>query len=359
MHTIDDALTTEALRAWSDLVGQARRVAVTCHLSPDGDAMGSALGVARVLTAMGKDVTVIWPDTPAETLMFLPGARRAVIASRHPDTAARIMAQADLLLCMDFNALQRVGRLDAAVTGSRATKVLIDHHTHPEAWPDLTISAPESSSTCMLLYRLLEASEMLGYVDRVAATCIYTGMMTDTGNFSYNANDPDIYRVIANLLAYGIDKNEIYRRAMGTSSADSIRLCAYALYERMELLPDYHLAIITLNRDELNRFRYQRGDTEGLVNKPLEIPGVKWSVFMRQDDDSRIKVSMRSTGSFGVNTVCTDLYGGGGHHNAAGGDWHGSLDSAVEQLRRALPGYIDAVTEAVRTDLLNDPFHNS
>lgn len=358
MSHITDCLTPDRLDTFRRYVNGARRVVVTCHLSPDGDALGSSLAIAGVLRQLGKTVDVILPDTPSEVLMFLPGARKAHIASRHTDTARILMSQADLILCMDFNALHRLDRLGAAVSRSAAPKVMIDHHINPESWPALTFSAPDSSSTCLLLYHLLMACGMESLIDRQTATCIYTGMMTDTGNFSYNSNDPDIYLIIARLMEYGIDKNEIYRRAMGTFSADSIRLCAYALLDKMMLYPDVHMALIVLSRDELAQFNYQRGDTESLVNKPLEIPDIRWSVFMRQDDDLRVKVSMRSLGSFAVNTICTDLFGGGGHHNAAGGDWHGPLDEAVNRLLDHLSDYIPVMNDAIRRDLASDPFSN-
>lgn len=356
MNHITDCLTTETVQAFATMTRKARRVAVTCHLSPDGDALGSSLGVAGVLRKLGKEVTVVLPDSPAATLRFIPGCPEAVVATVHPRKAEWVIRTADLILCMDFNALHRIDRLAEAVAASRCPKILIDHHIQPEQWPALTISSPMCSSTCLLLYHLLRAAGMAKLIDKSIATCIYTGMMTDTGNFSYNANDPDIYRIIADLMDYGIDKNEIYRRAMGTSTLNSIRLCAYALYSKMTIYEEARLAVITLDNNELELFGYHRGDTESLVNKPLEIPEIRWSVFMRQDNPERVKVSMRSIGSFGVNSICARLYGGGGHHNAAGGDWFGSIEDALAQLTAVLPEYAGVMAEAVKTDSYTDPF---
>ncbi len=176
-------------------------------------------------------------------------------------------------------------------------------------------------------------------IGRDSATCIYTGMMTDTGNFSYNASDPDIYRVISELLGRGIDKDEIYRRVWFTSTVQRMKLCAFAILEKMQLYPEHGLAIISLSRQELIEHGYTRGDTESLVNQPLALPGIVWSVFLRQDEDDYIKVSMRSVGDFPVNQVCHDHFGGGGHKNAAGGESHASLEDTISKIIGLAPSY--------------------
>lgn len=269
----------------------------------------------------------------------MPGADHILIASRYPDKARTILADSDLVVCLDFNSLKRIDRLKAAVENSVAPRLLIDHHLDPEPIADVIISCPEVSSTCALLFILLHKIGWDKMIDRQAAECIYTGMLTDTGNFSYNSNSPDLYLIIAELLRKGIDKDAIYELVWNTNSANRLRICGYSLYRKMELLPAHSLALITLNRKELDEFGYIKGDTESLVNRPLSIPGCVWSVFMREDEDNYVKVSMRSKGDFPVNTVCEDLYGGGGHKNAAGGEFNGSLAACAETLLSHLDDY--------------------
>ena len=271
-----------------------------------------------------------------KSLLFLPGAKEAVAYTRHEEFATRLLNEADLIFCLDFNEPRRVDRLEPALLGTKAPKVLIDHHLHPGDFADVIISHPEASSTSMLVFRMLCRLELFDRIDRQAAECIFTGMMTDTGNFSYNSNEPDLYIVIAELLKKGIDKDRLYQRACNTFSESSLRLNGYALSEKMELLTDHRCSLITLDADELQRFSYEKGDTEGLVNKPLAMPEIIWSVYLREDP-GQIKVSMRSKGSFPVNEVCKQVFGGGGHLNAAGGEFHGTLEQAVERLLEAMP----------------------
>lgn len=313
------------------LLERSERIVITCHLTPDGDAIGSSLGLAHVLASIGKRVVVVTPDSVPRHLRFLPGARDAVAYSSYEEYAAKLLAEADLVFCLDYNEPRRVDRMEPALMASKAPKVLIDHHLYPADFTEVKISHPESSSTSMLVFRVICRLELFDRIDRAAAECIFCGMMTDTGNFSYNSNEPDLYVVIAELLRKGIDKDAIYSKAMNTKSLNSMRLNGYAIGEKMELFDDHGCALITLNAEELERFNYEKGDTEGLVNQPLALPQVQWSVYLRQDPE-QIKVSMRSKGSFPVNKVCKEHFGGGGHLNAAGGEFKGTL----EECRRIL-----------------------
>lgn len=324
------------IKKLAHLLDGAKRIVITTHLSPDGDAMGSSLALARVLSEIGKDVAVIVPDQPLQQLMFLPGAKDVIVGSRYADFAAKLFAKADLIICLDFNELRRIDRLAPYVEASKAAKVMIDHHLHPGDFADVVISHPEMSSTCLLLFRILCRLELFGVIDKDAATCILAGMMTDTGNFAYNCNDPELYIVLAELLRKGADKEKLNVMLFGTFSEHCLRLRAYAMLRKLEVFHREHGALITLSRDELNRFHYTRGDTEGLVNQPLAIPGVDFSVFMRQESDC-IRVSMRSRGDFPVNILCSDYFGGGGHLNAAGGEYFGTLDEAIEYFKSKLP----------------------
>lgn len=315
------------------------RIVITCHMSPDGDALGASLGFASVLNSLGKNATVIVPDTPPKNLMFLPGAKDIVVYSRYEEFARQLIDNAELLFALDYNDPKRTDRLADSITSAKAPKVMIDHHLFPTDFCNVTISYPEVSSTSMLVFRVLCRLELFTAIDKEAATCLYTGMMTDTGNFSYNSNDPDLYIVISELLKKGIDKDAIYKRVYNSVSMSSLQLNAYAIDRKMEVIADGRCAIISLSRDELNSYSYKKGDTEGLVNRPLSVPEVLCSFFLREEE-SGIRVSSRSKGDFPVNKICEDHFGGGGHKNAAGGDFYGSIDEAIAKVKEVVPDYM-------------------
>lgn len=331
---LSDAEVREARR----LIGAAHRIVITCHTLPDGDAIGSGLGMMHTLNALGHQARVVAPDPAPVQLQFMPGIETVVNHIRHPEAARRLIDEADLIICQDFNELKRTGSLEPVLTASVAPKLLIDHHLHPDSFADVIISHPEVSSTSMLVYRLLSRMGVSGSINRRAAECICTGMMTDTGNFSYNSNDADLYVAVADFVSRGVNKDRIYALAMNTHSENAVRLNAFALGTKMTVYPRHKAAVITLNRAELNRFQYQRGDTEGLVNRPLEIPEVTYSVYLR-DEDGYVKVSCRSKGDFPVNKLCNKYFGGGGHLNAAGGEFSGSMEECLRRLDEAMADF--------------------
>ena len=318
------------------LINDAEHIVITCHVSPDGDALGSSLGLCQVLQDLGKSAVVVTPDMVPRQLLFIPNVKSIVVASCQPHVARQCISRADLIFFLDFNELKRIDKLAEIVETSNAERVMIDHHLDPAPIASITISHPEVSSTSALVYRVLND---LGYIDKLniaGATCICTGMMTDTGNFSYNSLDPQLYLIMADLVARGVDKDEVYRSVFNTSSESKLRLQGYAISRNLRLFHEYGTALITLSGEELNQYHYERGDTEGLVNVPLSIPGIRCSVFMRQDSENYVKISARSIGDFPVNLVCERYFGGGGHLNAAGGDWNGSLDEAVSTFIRIM-----------------------
>lgn len=329
---ISRIIDEKQIRKAKALIERAEHILVITHMSPDGDAVGSSLAAMHVLGAMGKDVKVLVPDAFLSQLRALPGAKEIVDSTRYPDFAVRLFDNADLVLCLDFNEPSRTGRLEPLLRVCKADLILIDHHLHPDIDAAAVISYPQMSSTCYLLFRFFCRLELFNLIDRPAAQCLLAGMMTDTGNFAYNCDDPELYTVVAELLRKGADKEQLFRQLFDTSSENRMRLNSYALLEKMEVYDDMGAALITLTRDELNRFHYVKGDTEGLVNRPLAIPEVQYSAFMREESDC-IRVSMRSKGSFPVNKVCADHFDGGGHLNAAGGDFHGTMPEAIKFFR--------------------------
>lgn len=329
------------LKRLKTLLEKARKVAITCHICPDGDALGSSLGLASVLSGLGKDVTVISPDSPTKSLSFLPGFKEIIDGNRYADYARRVFTEADLIFCLDFNGLKRIDRLAAAMADAKAPRVLIDHHLYPEDFAAVTLSYPTMASTCELLYRTLCGLGLYDAIDRAAATCMLAGMMTDTGNFTYNANNPEEYVIVAELVRKGADREVLYKRLFNTFSASCLRLNGYAMSEKYEQLADGRAALITLTREELNRFNYSKGDTEGLVNRPLAVPGTICSCFLREEEH-QIKVSMRSVDTFGVDSVCARYFNGGGHKNAAGGEFKGTMEECATIFREHIAAELDA-----------------
>ena len=329
---IIDEHTIERLRS---MVNGVSRIAITCHKSPDGDALGSSLALCHVLRRLGKDVVVVTPDMAPKSLEFIPGVRELVVFTKHESRARHALESAQLLFCLDYNSLKRIDRLAELVEPLKTRRVLIDHHLNPDDAFDLVISHPEASSTCELIFRVLLQLGLLRLIDRQAASCLYVGLLTDTGGFAYSCDNPEFFEIIASILRRRINRIWLYNKAMNTFSADSLRLQGYALNEKMQLFPDQGASLIVLSKEELERFNYNRGDTETLVNKPLAIPEIYWSVFLREDAD-KIKVSCRSQGDFSVSDICERYFHGGGHFNAAGGDFVGTLDEAIAVFHQVL-----------------------
>lgn len=321
-------------------IDKAEKIVIVVHVGPDGDALGSALGLWHYLMTIEKEPQVIVPTAFPDFLAWMPGADKILVYEADKEKCDEIIAATDLIFTLDFNVLNRLEGMENVITESAAPKVLIDHHLHPGNYAKVTISYPEISSTSELIFRLICRLGDFSKINLAAAECIYTGMMTDTGAFTYNSNKPEIYSIVYELIKLGVDKDDIYRRVFNTYSADRMRLMGYALYQKMKIYPENKAALITLSLDELKEFNFKNGDAEGLVNMPLSIDGVLFSVFMREDPD-KIKISLRSQGTFPANKVSADLFGGGGHLNAAGGESYTTLEEAVRKFEEALDDYKD------------------
>lgn len=322
---------TDKAKELRSLIEESKRIVLTCHVRPDGDAIGSTLGLWHLLLSLGKEATVVVPDKAPASLSFLPGFKDIAIYTCHADFCRSTVERADLILCCDFNTPSRQDSLAPLIQGATARKVLIDHHQEPDSFADLLISYPDMSSTCELCFRLIAAMGLFGEVNLDCATCLLTGIVTDTRNFSVNVKHSDLYEILMRLLDKGVDKERIVKEALNTRSYWSLKLESFAIADRMRIYPAHRAAVTTLSKADLEKFHYEKGDTEGLVNRPLEIKGVVYSIFLREDSDC-IKVSARSIGSFPVSEICKQLYGGGGHLQAAGGEFHGSLDECKKIL---------------------------
>lgn len=325
----------DKFRKWID---ESNNIVLTCHVRPDGDAIGSTLGMMHLLHTLGKRANVVVPDQPPRSLSFLPGFKEISIFTRHEDYCRRLIEDADLIICCDFNKPSRQDELEPVMSSAKCRKVLVDHHLDPDEFCQLTFSYPDMSSTCELIFRIIAAMGLYVDMNLDASTCICAGLITDTRNFSVNCKSPDIYEILMKLLEKGVDKTRIVREALLIQSLSSLKLQSYAIAEKMEVLENLHGAVITLDQEELKRFNYQRGDTEGLVNMALNVRGIVFSFFLREDEDG-IKVSARSVDNFPVSKVCEEVFGGGGHLMAAGAEFSGTLADCREKLLNSLPDY--------------------
>ena len=355
-----------------EIVEKAKKIVILTHMAPDGDAMGSALALwhyctdrcaERAKTAHAeraktdsqvrprpqdepqvrpRQATVIVPNAFAAFFNWMPGAEAIKVYEKEPDACNALIAEADLFICTDFNDPKRINPVGDKMLANPAPKILIDHHLNPMDFADEVYSDSSASSASEIVYRLIAEDGLTKDI----ATCLYTGLMTDTGNFAYSSSRPEVFEMAAALLRAGIDKEFIFHSVFDQFSIDRMRLTGYALYRKMRIYPEYHLALITLSADELDQYHYQPGDCEGLVNMPLQIGDVFYSVFMREErakpgtPKSRIRISFRSQGDRPVNIWANEVFHGGGHMNASGGELFGSINQAVKLFEDTYKKYL-------------------
>ncbi len=335
-HKVDETLSQ---------IENATQIVIVTHMSPDGDAMGSSLGLYQHLLGCAKNVSVVVPNRFADFLAWMPGAENVLIYDEMKQQTEAVLKKCDLLFALDFNTLTRIGDLNSLVKNLPCKKVLIDHHRDPDDFCNVVISYPKIASTSELVCRLISSMGFFPKMSLSCAECLYAGMMTDTGAFTFNSNNPEIYYIISELLKKGVDKDAIYSKVYNTYSVDRLRLMGYMLSQKMEILPEYHTAIITLTKAELDEFNYKEGDTEGFVNIPLSIKGIVFSVLVKEGKEM-VKLSLRSRGTFPVNKVAAALFNGGGHINASGGESYESITDTVKKLKTALPRYQKELEES-------------
>jgi len=331
-----EEVVSGTIQGW---IKASKRVAVLTHTNPDGDAIGSSLALALALGKMGIDAQVVIPDGLPDFLRWLPGIERSTTFAYKREKAIEIIESADLIFCLDFNDPKRINGVEEFLQKSKAKKVLIDHHQEPLQFTDIAISETWRGSVGEMIYlflkKIFEGEEVL---DKDIATCLYVAIMTDTGNFSYASSYPEIFHIVGDLLKYDLDKDQIYSGVYDAFSEDRMRLQGYCMQEKMVVLPEFHTAYISLTEEELKKYNHRKGDTEGFVNIPFSIKGVKFTAFFVEKKD-RIKVSFRSRGQFPVNRVASDHYHGGGHINAAGGESYRSIGETLAGFESLLPAY--------------------
>lgn len=343
-----ELLSEAEIATLKENIDNSNRIVICCHKSPDGDALGSSLAWAEYLRTQGKEPDIIVPDAYPDFLQWLPGTERIIRYDKHAaDKADEMLQKADLIFCLDFNGTNRVDEMKYALEQSPAHKIMIDHHLDPSMDTVLTVSHPQMSSTSELVFRIIWQLGGFEEMSRKCAVCIYCGMMTDTGGFTYNSNQPEIFFIVSQLLTKGIDKDKIYRNVFNNFSPWAIRLRGYLMSQKLNIFNDLHAAYFTISRRDMRDFHFIKGDAEGLVNEPLKIKGMRLSISLREDDrrDNTIWVSLRSVDDFPCNLVASEFFNGGGHLNAAGGRLHCTLDEAERVVRRAFAHYEDLLTK--------------
>jgi phosphoesterase RecJ-like protein len=323
------------------LIEGSKRVLITTHTNPDGDAIGSSLGLWHFLTALGKEVSVLVPNKYPGFISWLPGNKEILIYEKEPKKAQQLLSEAQVVFCLDYNAIHRSGSLQDILRVSEVPRIMIDHHPEP-VQNDFThlVSTTETSSTSELIFEFIYQLNASFVFSRDIACCLFVGIMTDTGSFSFACNRPRTFEVTAALMKTGIDVEYIHRKVYDTFSEDRLRLLGYSLGEKLVVKREFATAYIALSKKELNRFNYQVGDTEGIVNYALSIEGINMAVLLTERK-GRIRLSFRSKGDFSVNEMAKAHFNGGGHLNAAGGDVYDTLDKAISQLEDLLPLYKD------------------
>lgn len=345
-------INNQYIEAARQLIDQYNKFVIVTHMSPDGDAVGSALGMCEYLKKKGKCARVVFNDTPGENLHFIPGIKEGISTPEsadywvydnqndgspsHKNEAKQCVAEAEVIICTDFGSLSRLGNLQDEIKASRAPRIVLDHHIGPNLDEfDVVISHPEAVAACELVFRFIEQMGDDALLDNTIATRLFCGLLTDTGIFTFNCNQPEIFRIAARLMEEGVD-NIAIRQEMSLEHERRVRLKGYVLQQKMQLYYPHKAALISLNKTELKRFNHQKGDTEGFVNMPLDLYGIQVSCFLREEKNI-IKVSLRSKGNYPVNLIAEKFFNGGGHKNAAGGEYLGSIQQAEMLFVKALP----------------------
>ena len=326
------------LNQLKSFLSETRKVVITTHKGPDGDAMGSSLALYNYLLKKGHSVHVITPNDYPSFLKWMKGEEYVIEYCFNEEKAKKITESAELIFCLDFNTLSRIDTYAPVVERSNALKVLIDHHQQPDTF-DFNFSDSSASSTAQLIFEFLELLDDTEEIDQDIAECLYAGIMTDTGNFRFNSVCSKTHQVVSFLIEKGARNDWVYDKIHDNNSVNRLKLLGYCLSKKMEVLNDLGVSIITLTQKELQRFNFKKGDTEGVVNYALSIEGVNVAAFM-VERDGIIKISFRSKGDISVNQLARDHFNGGGHINAAGGS-ASTMQEAITTFKSNISNYIN------------------
>lgn len=327
------------LAALKNLLSEPRKIVITTHHKPDGDAMGSSLGLYNYLIQQGHHTQVITPTDYPDFLAWMPGNENVIIFTEHLDESAAFVEEAEIIFCLDFNTLSRINELGELVRASSAVKIMIDHHLEPEDFDDYRHWDINACASAQLVYDFIV--NQLGnkeLVNKDVATCLYTGIMTDSASFRLPNTTPAVHRIAADLIEAGAVNWHIHELVYSNSSENRLNFLGHCLKNKLEVLYEYNTAFISVNKQELEEYDVITGDTEGIVNYALSITGIRLAAFIVERTD-KVKLSLRSRGEFPANEICKKYFNGGGHRNAAGGTSTDSLEEVINQFKQILPEY--------------------
>lgn len=319
----------DKINAIQSLLRQPQDIVITTHHRPDGDAIGSSLALYHFLLQAGHRVSVVTPDEAPSFLSWMPGAGDIIVYEKNTSAAEAQIKKASIIFCLDFNRIDRLDKMSVPVSKSPAKKILVDHHLDPETSFDFSFSFPQSCATSELIYYFITA--LKGKISTAVAECIYTGIMTDTQSFRFATMTADTHRIIASLIEVGVQNHIIHENVYDSYSENRLRLLGYCVNNKLKIYPEYNTALITLTKQELDKFHFVSGDSEGFVNYALAINGIRLAAFF-MEREGIIKISLRSKGNFSVKKIAEKYFEGGGHMNAAGGKSSASMDATVEKF---------------------------
>jgi len=311
-----------------EILKKSKKIVITTHQSPDGDAIGSSLALFGYLVKKGFDVSVVVPDSFPQFLKWMEGADDIYVYDYEENVVKGLISEADLIFSLDYNDLTRVGGVGYLIEQSTAYKAMIDHHLHPADFADWMCSDTSSCSTAQLIYNFIEDFNDLDLIDDQIAEGIYCGIMTDSGSFRFPSVQAKTHLIAADLINRGLNHSRIHELVHDVNTLPKLHLLGFALNEKLRVLPNLPVAVIAISCEELSRFNYKKGDTEGLVNYALSLEGVQMAAFIKEDDN-KVKMSFRSKGDIAVNEFSSQNFSGGGHKNAAGGVSFASFEETV------------------------------
>ena len=335
----------QAIEQFYPILNQPFKAVITAHQKPDGDAMGSTLGLYHFLKQLGHEVTVISPSNWAQFLDWMPGVEQVIDFEANKNEASEIVAAADYVFCLDFNILHRTKHLEPIIRDSKALKILIDHHQQPDT-PSFAygISDVKMSSTCEMIYDFIVQSGHSNLINIDIATCLYTGLMTDTGSFRFPSTTASVHKIVAHLKELGLQHAKIHENIYDNSTEGRLKFMGNAFLNRMTVLPEFKTAVMAIPKSDIYKFELKTGDTEGLVNYLLSIEGIKFAAILIDREEER-KWSFRSKGNFDVNIFARTHFEGGGHANAAGGRSSKSLDETFNDFKNIIENYKSQLTQ--------------
>ncbi|MDQ3072731.1 MAG: DHH family phosphoesterase [Bacteroidota bacterium] len=320
------------------LLAEPRRIFITTHAKPDGDAMGSSLALYHYFSKKGHEPVVVTPTEYGMYLHWLPGNASVVVWPEATEKTQQLLDEADIIFCLDFNALDRINGLGELVSKAKAPKVLIDHHLDPDGFEDYRMWSPHACATAELVFDFIDMQGDKELIDKNIATCIYTGLVTDSGSFRYPAVTPHVHRMTATLMESGMEHWQVHRKIYDSFSENRLRFFGHCLKDKMVVLPEYRAAYFAVSREEMDMFSIKTGDMEGLVNYLLNMDEVIFAALITERD-GEVKLSLRSKGDFPANEFAGKYFHGGGHSNAAGGTSYESLEKTVETFTKGLEEY--------------------